>query len=153
MRDLPGIAEPPPQVPGVKIMPISADLIRDSELKDRRGEARGDEEKLPPRVDSGTAGKYNYRIGVHDVLSVVVWDHPELTIPAGEFRSPELAGHLVSEEGTIFYPHVGTIKVVGKTAAEVRELIARGLAKTTQDPQVDMRIVAFRSQKAYVSGR
>lgn len=96
--------------------------------------------------------EYTYTVGPQDILTFTVWDHPELTIPAGEFRSADIQGHLVNSEGNIFFPYIGVVEVGGKTLVQIRREITERLARYIKNPQLDVRVASFRSKKVNVSG-
>ena len=64
-----------------------------------------------------------YRIGPGDILQITVWDHPELTIPAGSFREPADSGQQVGDDGRMYYPYVGVIMAAGMTVGELRVVL------------------------------
>lgn len=91
-----------------------------------------------------------YRIGPLDMVQVVVWEHPELTSPMGQYQP---AGQKVTTDGKLFYPYAGELQAAGLTAQELRAEITKRLSdKILNDPQVDVRVTGYNSLKAFVSG-
>ena len=163
MREQSSVALPTQQnnelVPAhVKVKAINAELI----IEQSRSTARAGKEsgktasgKVERGSKMGNAAEQtmlDYKLGPGDILNITVWDHPELTIPAGSFRSAEQTGTLVTEDGTIFYPYVGIIPVAGKTAREVRAILAQKLAKVIEKVQIDVRVISYRSKRVYLVG-
>lgn len=93
-----------------------------------------------------------YRIGAGDTLYITVWDHPELTSPAGPQQQTLANGRLVRSDGTLFYPYVGELKVAGMTIEELRKAITDKLAKYVEKPQVDVNVIGYGSQRITVQG-
>ncbi len=108
----------------------------------------------PPANDplAAEAAHYEYRVAPLDVLAVTVWDHPELTAPTGQFRSPEENGVPVTADGNMYYPFVGTVQVAGKTVQEIREIIAKRLSSYIDEPQLNVRVAAYRGKRIQVTG-
>lgn len=100
-----------------------------------------------------------YQIGPNDVLNIVVWDHPELSVPAAGGLGTDAGslsgignGFNVSPQGLIQFPYAGTIKLAGLTEYEARDLLTARLAKYIKDPQVTVRIQSYRSGRIYIDG-
>jgi polysaccharide export outer membrane protein len=93
-----------------------------------------------------------YRIGPGDTLYVTVWDHPELTAPAGPQQQTAINSRLVRSDGTLYYPFVGEIKVAGMTLEQLRQVITDKLKPYIPNPQVDVGVTSYVSQHITVSG-
>ena len=93
-----------------------------------------------------------YRIGAGDTLYITVWDHPELTSPAGIQQQTVANGRLVRSDGTLFYPYIGAVKVGGMTIEQLRQAITGKLATFVKDPQVDVNVVGYNSQHVLIQG-
>lgn len=93
-----------------------------------------------------------YRVGPGDMLYITVWDHPELTVPAGSQQQGNLAGRLVQGDGTLFYPYIGKVQAAGKTPVELRAEITQRLAKYIEAPQVDTSVLTYASQRVWITG-
>ncbi|OXC71616.1 polysaccharide biosynthesis/export family protein [Caballeronia sordidicola] len=73
---------------------------------------------------------------------------------SGGTSGPEAGGVTVrvANDGTIFFPRVGRVQAVGKTAQELQESLTKGLSKTIRNPQLDVRISGFYSKQVQVTG-
>ncbi len=125
------------------VIPITADLIIQRENAKQKVA-----NNLPP-VEEPQA---SYKIGPHDRLQITVWEHPELNDPGGEKIDPTLAGKVVQDDGTLYYPYIGNVPVAGKTVSEVREMMSQGLSKYFKKVKLDVRVLSFQSHRVYVVG-
>lgn len=130
----------------VSVTTVDAKVLR--QLSEKRSDDTSD---LLTILESERS-RYEYRVGPGDILSIIVYDHPELTIPAGEQRSAADTGNLVNPDGTIFYPYTGRIKVDGQTVDEIRENITALLSEYIRDPQIEVRVAQFNSKFVFVTG-
>jgi polysaccharide export outer membrane protein len=100
-----------------------------------------------------------YAIGSGDVLSIVVWDHPELAggMASANGTAPTNAqdavqGFVVDHQGRIQYPLIGMVTLEGLTEEQGRGLLTTKLAKYLANPNVTLRVQAYRSKRVYVDG-
>lgn len=95
----------------------------------------------------------DYRIGPGDLIDVTVWDHPELNAPAGmQSQNAALDGQLVSSDGSLFYPFVGTFKAAGMTVEQLRRYLTAHLQHLIQDPQIGVRVLEYGSKRIEITG-
>lgn len=93
-----------------------------------------------------------YRIARGDTLYITVWDHPELTSPAGTQQQAAANGRLVRPDGTLFYPYVGVVRAEGLTIEELRVLLTDKIARFVESPQVDLNIIEYGGQRVTLQG-
>ncbi|CAG2156292.1 hypothetical protein LMG31506_05661 [Cupriavidus yeoncheonensis] len=145
--------EDPNSVP--KVTPITPELVR-AQKAAARPTNEGVEELF------GTPQPY--AIGAGDILSIVVWDHPELVFPTQTYSigaaydipnysgAANVPGYVVSPAGTIQFPYAGVVKVVGKTPDQVRGELSVALKNVVTMPQLTVRVLAYRSKRIYLDG-
>ncbi len=103
-------------------------------------------------TDAPLGAGWDYKVGVGDILNVIVFDHPELTMPAGTQLSAEETGFRVQSDGTFFYPFIGQVQARGKAPETIRADVTERLSEFIPDPQLEVRVAAFNSQSVVVSG-
>ena len=101
-------------------------------------------------LDSLYETNYHYRIGVGDQISIIVWGLPEIFPMVNSSGDQNL--RRVDTNGNIFFPYAGLVQAEGRTQSELRSDITARLSDYFTDPQLDLSIVRFNSQKIYVLG-
>lgn len=123
---------------------ISSDLIRSEKSK----------EKLNLPLNLLNYSPDSYKVGFGDVLFIYVYGETErlsAALARGAAINPVFQ-KIVRDDGTIFYPNAGILEVAGKTIEEIRLLLTDSLSNVLNNPQVDVSVSEFNSQKVIVSG-
>jgi polysaccharide export outer membrane protein len=93
---------------------------------------------------------YVYLVGPQDELRVTIFEHPELTNPSG--IANELVGRVVNSDGKFFFPYIGSVQAAGRSVQDIQQTLSQGLRSILKNPQVDVAVFRFRSQRVVVSG-
>lgn len=142
-------------------------------------DARAREASIRPAI---AAVQTDYRVGFNDVLGITVWRHPELTLggdqqtmssdasalqgmgvlgssqaSAGAFATNgpgdlDAQGQRVTADGTIFFPSLGRVRVKGMSTVQISQLLTNRLKDQLKNPQIDVRVIQYRSQHVQVTG-
>jgi len=117
---------------------------------------------IPADVETLFGTPKPYTLAPGDVLSIVVWDHPEMNLPTNgsggsnssqdQSASQVQSGYTVDSTGAIQVAYVGPIHVAGLTEMQARDLVSKKLAYYLNKPQVTLRIESYRSRRVYVDG-
>ncbi|EEE14522.1 polysaccharide biosynthesis/export family protein [Burkholderia multivorans] len=150
-------------VPVIELDSRQIDALNDA----RKHRADGAIADTAALARAGAGARDAYRIGPADVLSIIVWDHPELVMPnltydvgstagaqppSAGMAGQSVPGYLVSADGCIQFPYVKRLAVAGLSEADAQQRLARALQPYVRDAQVSLRVVGFRSKKVYVNG-
>lgn len=114
---------------------------------------------VPSDVQALVGVAEQYRIGPGDVVGIVVYDHPEIafsatpatTVADASSVSPA-PGFIVSNTGQLTFPYAGPVMAAGMTVQELEDVLVRRLSRVFKEPQLSVRVTAFRSKRAYIEG-
>ena len=96
----------------------------------------------------------SYKVGFGDKLFIYVYGETErlsAALARGAAINP-IFEKIVRDDGTIFYPNAGILEVAGKTVEEIRLILTDALSSVLNNPQVDVSVTGFNSQKIIISG-
>jgi polysaccharide biosynthesis/export protein len=79
---------------------------------------------------------------------------PQQTSAFGANGQGELdaQGQRVAADGTIFFPTLGRVRVEGMSPVQIAGLLTKRLKTRLRDPQIDVRVMQYRSQRVQVTG-
>ncbi len=98
----------------------------------------------PKQIEAVTPREnFEYRLGPGDLVNIKVWRRPELS----------QENIMVSPDGLIAIPRIGSINVLNCTQEEVQKMITVKLEPLYVEPEVTVWVREFHNNKAFVLGR
>jgi polysaccharide export outer membrane protein len=86
----------------------------------------------PPAPSQAGVADYNYRVGALDIVNVIVWRNPELSVSIP-----------VRPDGKITVPLVDDLQALGKTPTELERDVEQALGKYIREPVVTIIVTKF----------
>lgn len=105
------------------------------------GVAAAAEQEPPPDARPSTPPAA-YTIGAGDVLRIIVWKEPDLTLDV-----------TVRVDGMITVPLLGDLQAAGRPPGEVASSLAQGLQRFVETPRVTVAVSLANSARFYVVGQ
>lgn len=97
-----------------------------------------------------------YKIGAGDSLRIHVFGQSEFSFganqPGATSANVTVSGRIVADDGTVFVPLVGKIEAAGSSVEQFRVRLTHALEPLVRNPQVEVDIVAYRSQRVFLAG-
>ena len=94
-----------------------------------------------------------YRLSPGDVLSIQLWAYPEITPPIQDATNIKAVGYPIDPNGRVHLPLVGSVKVSGKTLAEVNTFLRSQFSKYLKHPDVVVRVLSYEGRRYFVNGQ
>jgi len=143
--------------------------------------ARAAEKPAPIGLDAPAST--DYRLGIADRLHIAVWGHPDLsTGMSGNTVLPQLGASIsagstagvgsmavagvsaapmngnapdraIDEDGTVFMPLAGKVPAAGLSVPAFRAALEKALAPYIHNPQVEVQVTGYFSQRLFVAGQ
>ncbi|MFC3109909.1 polysaccharide biosynthesis/export family protein [Undibacterium arcticum] len=145
-------------------LPANAPVVKQITPELVRSEREKHEKQTTQNLSNLVSAVTPYKIESGDILSIVVWDHPELAgavmaTPVASINGAEAvgpatppAGFVVDHEGMVQFPYAGALKLAGLTEEQARGLLTGKLARYINKPKVTLRVQAYRSKRIYIDG-
>jgi polysaccharide export outer membrane protein len=93
-----------------------------------------------------------YQIGKGDILRIVVWGHPDLMTHGYGDGQQGVLGLTVGSDGSFFFPYAGRVSAEARLPSDIAQELTEKLSNFFPDPQVDVFVSGYHSQKALISG-
>ena len=99
--------------------------------------------------------KNTYTLTSGDILSIQLWNYPEIAPPISNITSDQSAlanGYHIDQQGYIQLPLVGRYKASGKTLSQVNTELKSAFSRYLKQPDLVVRIISYQGQRYYVQG-
>lgn len=93
-----------------------------------------------------------YILGPNDVIAQTVYLHPELNVPILGESGSNIGGALITSDGTVQLPLIGSIHLGGLTLSQAQQAITAAYEPYIVNPKVAVQLVQAQSLSYYLLG-